>query len=208
VGLRERKKEQTRLLIAETAQRLFGERGFEHVTVAEIARAADVSEATVFNYFPTKEDLFYSGMEAFEAMLVGAVGARPPGETVVAAFRRVVVDNSKRLADEHAADLTTTAARIVAESPSLQAREREIVARYVDALAALIAEEEGVDPDDVVARTVAGALMGAQRALVVHVRSQVLGGWRGPKLAVDARKQATRAFARLESGLSDYQPKR
>jgi AcrR family transcriptional regulator len=208
VGLRERKKEQTRLLIAETAQRLFGERGFEHVTVAEIARAADVSEATVFNYFPTKEDLFYSGMEAFEAMLVGAVGERPPGETVVAAFRRVVVDNSKRLADEHAADLTATAARIVAESPSLQAREREIVARYVDALAALIAEEAGADPDGVVARTVAGALMGAQRALVVHVRSRVLDGWRGPKLAVDARKQATRAFARLESGLSDYAPKR
>ena len=56
-GLRERKKQQTRQLLAETARRLFAERGFENVSIVEIARAADVSEATVFNYFPTKEDL-------------------------------------------------------------------------------------------------------------------------------------------------------
>jgi AcrR family transcriptional regulator len=57
-GLRERKKRQTRQLIADTARRLFAERSFEDVTVAEVAGAADVAEATVFNYFPTKEDLF------------------------------------------------------------------------------------------------------------------------------------------------------
>ena len=54
LGLRERKKQQARELIAETARRLFVERGFEGVTVAEIAREADVAEKTVFNYFPTK----------------------------------------------------------------------------------------------------------------------------------------------------------
>src|SRR3954470_24469510 len=82
-GLRERKKEQTRRLIAETARRLFAERGFDAVTVGEVARAADVSEKTVFNYFPTKEDLFYSGMEAFEERLLGAVREREPGETAL-----------------------------------------------------------------------------------------------------------------------------
>ena len=59
MGLRELKKEQTRQLIADTAWRLFADRGFDRVTVAEIAREAQVAEATVFNYFPTKEDLFY-----------------------------------------------------------------------------------------------------------------------------------------------------
>ena len=58
-GLRERKKQQTRRHIAETARRLFSERGFEHVPVAEVARVADVAETTVFNYFPRKEDLVY-----------------------------------------------------------------------------------------------------------------------------------------------------
>jgi AcrR family transcriptional regulator len=61
-GLRERKKRQTRALITEVAQRLFSERGFDAVTVAEVARAADVSEGTVYNYFPTQEDHFYAGM--------------------------------------------------------------------------------------------------------------------------------------------------
>ena len=69
-GLRERKKQQTRQLIAETARRLFGERGFERVTVAEIARAAEVSEQTVFNYFPTKEDLVYWRLQSFEDELL------------------------------------------------------------------------------------------------------------------------------------------
>ena len=94
LGLRERKKEQRRERIADTARRLFAERGFEGVTVAEVAREANVSEGTVFNYFPTKEDLFYSGMESFEAALVDAVRTRPAGESVLAAFRRYVLDQS------------------------------------------------------------------------------------------------------------------
>src|SRR5919204_1263521 len=102
-GLRERKKLQTRQRIADVARRLFAERGFDSVTVAEVARAADVSEATVFNYFPTKEDLFYSGMETFEAQLVEAIRARPAGETVLRAFQRFVVENTKRLAESQAA---------------------------------------------------------------------------------------------------------
>src|ERR687887_78021 len=81
-GLRERKKQQRRQLIAETARRLFAERGFDRVTVAEIARAANVSEGTVFNYFPTKEDLFYDRMEVFESALLEAIREREAGEAV------------------------------------------------------------------------------------------------------------------------------
>ena len=80
MGLRELKKEKTRQLIADTAWRLFADRGFDLVTVAEIAREAQVAEATVFNYFGSKEDLFYSRLDAFGARLTDAVAGRPPGE--------------------------------------------------------------------------------------------------------------------------------
>src|ERR1700749_4944522 len=88
LGLRERKKLRTRQLIADTAWRLFAERGFDAVPVAEIAREAEVSEATVFNYFPTKEDLVFHRMEAFEQELLRALRDRPAGESIVEAFGR------------------------------------------------------------------------------------------------------------------------
>jgi AcrR family transcriptional regulator len=208
VGLRERKKQQTRQAIVETAHRLFAERGFDAVTVAEVARAADVSEGTVFNYFPTKEDLFYGGMEAFEAELVEAVRARAPGDSALAAFRSFVLERSVRLAAEETAEVIAAAGRVITASPALQARERAIVARYTDALAALVAEETGAAEDDVEPAAAAHALMGVQRALVAHVRAKVLAGLRGPDLAADFKAQAKRAFARLEHGLADYALKR
>ena len=203
-GLRERKKEQTRLAIAETARRLFAERGFDAVTVADVARAADVSQGTVFNYFPTKEDLFYGQMEDFEATLVEAVRGRARGESVLEAFRRVMLESSGRLASEEVADVIAAAARLVAASPALRAREREIVARHTDELAALIADETGAARDEVEPWVVANALMGVQQALRVHVHASVLAGRRGPELAAGVRAQAKRAFARLERGLGGY----
>jgi AcrR family transcriptional regulator len=208
IGLRERKKEQTRLQIAETARLLFLERGFDAVTVAEVAREVDVSAGTVFNYFPTKEDLFYSGMELFEEQLIDGVRNRPAGESVLAAFRRVVLEGIPRLARDDTADVIATAARIVGSSRSLQARERELVARYTEELAALIAEETRRPADDVEPAGVAAALMGTQRALVAYVHANVLAGQRGSRLASAARSQAKRAFARLEEGLADYGVKR
>src|SRR5919198_1525449 len=199
-GLRERKKEQTRQAIAEAAQRLFAERGFDAVTVADVAREADVSQGTVFNYFPTKEDLFYGQMESFEAALLDAVRGRPAGESVLTAFRRFVLERSEGLAER--ADVIAAAARVINASPALQAREREVVAESTASLAALIAEETGsggIEP-----AVAASALMGAQRALVEHVRSRVLAGLRGAELVRETRAQGTRAFQRLEQGLAEY----
>src|SRR5215217_2012654 len=88
-GLRERKKQQTRELIAETARRLFTERGFERVSVAEIARVADVSEKTVFNYFPTKEDLVYWRLESFEEELLETIRGRAAGESLLAREQQI-----------------------------------------------------------------------------------------------------------------------
>src|SRR5919202_2795175 len=86
-GLRERKKRAAREGIAATARRLFAERGFDAVTVAEVAAAAAVSEKTVFNYFPTKEDLAFAGREEGIAQFVTAIAERPPGTSVLDVFR-------------------------------------------------------------------------------------------------------------------------
>jgi AcrR family transcriptional regulator len=204
LGLRERKKQQTRQLIAGSASRLFNARGFESVKVAEIARAADVSEVTVFNYFPTKEDLFFSGMESFEEILLEAVRDRAPGESALAAIRHTVLEGCKGLGTEERADAIADAATLINASPALQTREREIVARYAQRLAALLAAEAGARADDLEACAVAGALMSTQRALVVYVRGRVLAGRRGSKLVRDARSQVSRAFALLENGLARY----
>src|SRR5215217_2981339 len=86
-GLRARKKRAARQAIAATARRLFAERGFDDVTVAEVAAAANVSEKTVFNHFATKEDLALAGGEARLNELLADIAKRPPGASVLDVFR-------------------------------------------------------------------------------------------------------------------------
>jgi AcrR family transcriptional regulator len=203
-GLRERKKQQTRQLILDAALRLFTDRGFDTVTVAQVAREADVSEGTVFNYFPTKEDLFFSQMQSFETALVDAVRTRPAGESVLRAFERFVDERSDRLAQDEAAPVIATAARLMSASPALRARELQIVADATQALAAVVAEQTGAGVHDLEPLAVAHALMGVQRSLVVQVRAEVLAGRRGRRFAADLRSRARRAFALLEQGLGGY----
>src|SRR3954466_11347244 len=122
-GLRERKKQRTREQIAETARRLFVSRGFDGVTVAEVARVAEVSEATVFNYFPTKEDLVYWRLESFEEELLETIRDREPGESVLAAFGRFLLAQ-KGLLGKHepeARKQLTELTRMIVESPALLA---------------------------------------------------------------------------------------
>ncbi len=205
-GLRERKKAQTRELIAETARRLFAERGFERVTVADVARAADVSQQTVFNYFPTKEDLVYWRLESFEQQLLDTIRSRAPGESVLAAFTRFVFAPRGMLGDVNAKAREELAAltRTITESPSLLAREQQIFAGYITALAGLIAEQEHAAADDLRPWVVANAMMGVHQAVVDYARAQIVAGARHPELADEIRAVAQRALALLESGLGDY----
>jgi AcrR family transcriptional regulator len=208
LGLRERKKEQTRQQIFDAARKLFAERGFDAVTVAEIARAADVSEVTVFNYFPTKEDLFYGGMQFFEEQLLEAVRARARGETPVKALRRKLLESADGLRSGERIQAIVKAAQALAGSPSLAAREREIVERYTHRLAELLAAETSSDPLDVEPLAIASALIGAHRAIVERVRQRVLAGVRGDALVAETKSLVRRASGRLERGLGDYAVRR
>jgi AcrR family transcriptional regulator len=214
LGLREQKKQRTRCLISETARRLFAQRGFERVSVAEIARAAEVSEMTVFNYFPTKEDLVYSGLEVFEEQLQAAIRDRPPGQTVIAAFGDFILEPRGLLAaeDDAAASELVAVTQMIAASPALLAREQQILARYTETLARLIAEETGAEADDLRAYVVANALIGVHQALISFVRERLgSGATDRRRLARQVRARAEAALTLLADGLGDYgakQPER
>jgi AcrR family transcriptional regulator len=205
-GLRERKKEHTRQLLADTARRLFAERGFDAVTVVDVARAADVAPATVFNYFPTKEDLFYSGLEAFEEELLTAIRERATGESVLAAFGRFVLQERGLLSAKEPERVERLAGivRVISESPALLAREQQIFADYTASLAALLAEETSTRPGSVEPWVVANALIGVHRALVQYSRTEVLAGTRNPALVRRVRAQGRAAIAALAQGLGNY----
>jgi AcrR family transcriptional regulator len=203
LGLRERKKQRTRQLIADTAWRLFAERGFDQVPVAEIASAAEVSEATVFNYFPTKEDLVFHRMEAFEQELLTAIRERDPGESIVQAFGRFVLTPRGFLASREpgATEGMRAVARVITASPALLAREREILESYTSALAAHVAQERGMAADDVEPWVIANALVAVHRALIGYAHRQALSGVESRRIARNLRTHGKRALALLEHGL-------
>lgn len=203
-GLRERKKQRTREAIAETAWRLFAQRGFDHVPIAEIAREADVSEATVFNYFPTKEDLVFHRMEVFEQELLDAVRDRDPGESIVQAFGRFVLAPRGFLGsnDPQASEGLRTVARVLTSSQALIARQREILESYTSSLAASIAQELGMAADDVEPWVLANALIGVHRALIAYTHRQALAGVENRRIARNLKRHGKRALALLEHGVA------
>ena len=197
MGLREAKKASTRQAIAGAAMGLFVKRGFDHVTVAEIAGAANVSEKTVFNYFPTKEDIFFDEVPAQLEELVGAIRAREPGESVVAALHRLQHEKAARMAAPGFAHF----ARVLEDSPALRAKELEVMARFTDALAAAIRDELGIDAAE--AQVAANLLFSVQWQHFRNARALALAGKSGSGAVRRLRSELDRAYGLLEHGLGE-----
>ena len=194
MGLRETKKAATHQHITDAAMRLFATRGFEKVTVGDVAAEAGVSEKTVFNYFPTKEDLFYDEVPERARRLAEAIRSRPDGEPIIAALRRLQIGESGRLCSPAFA----TFARILEESPALRAKELEVMSFMAQALADAL-EEEGIDARD--ARIAASLLISVHRHFFRAARTQALAGKHGPAAARRLRSDLERAYTLLEHGL-------
>ena len=195
MGLRESKKLRTRQEIADQAMQLFATRGFDHVTVAEVAAAAGVSDKTVFNYFPTKEDLCFDEVPRREAALVEAIRSREAGESILAALRRLQLGECARLCSPGFAIF----ARIIEESPALQAKELEVMARFVHVLTEALQSELRLDERD--ARIAAGLLVSVHRQFFRAARKQALAGKHGPAAVRRLRADLERAYQLLEHGL-------
>jgi AcrR family transcriptional regulator len=202
-GLRERKKRETRETIARSALALFGERGYDAVTVADVARAADVSEKTVFNYFPAKEDLVFVRGEARREALVEAIRSRPPGTSLVEPFR-CQTDELIEQVERGSEDAIVAIPRLVMASAGL--RERLFLGweREAALLTPVIAEETGVAHDDVVAGVVARSLAWTHRLVFRAAFTRLIAGEDRRAVAAHLRDQARRAYDQLELGLRDY----
>ncbi|HEY3551031.1 MAG TPA: TetR family transcriptional regulator [Gaiellaceae bacterium] len=195
MGLRETKKVQTRQAIAEAGMGLFVRKGFDRVTVAEIAREAGVSEKTVFNYFPTKEDIFFDEVPDRLEALAEAVRERQPEQSLVEAMHELHAKQCSRLASPGFAHF----ARTIAESPALQAKEIEVMALFTDRLAAAIQEELGLHPAD--AQIAANLLMSVHWQFFRNAREHALAGRSGPTAVRRLRRDLERAYRLLEHGL-------
>jgi AcrR family transcriptional regulator len=207
-GRREQRYQETRARIVDAAAELFAERGFDAVSVVEIAKRAGVVEKTVFNHFPMKEGLVFDADPPMREALLEAVRKRPSGESVSAAAGSFVVAAVGLLGAPEAAEGVARMARVIRGSRTLQVREREILGELTDALAGLIAEETRAWPGQVEPWLAAHAVLGLYASLLELARDRVLSGVTGPELSGELRRQGRRGLALLQFGLAGYAKRR
>src|SRR3984957_18406551 len=157
---RSRKRLATRQGISDAATQLFMERGFDHVTVDEIAEAADVGRMTVFNHFPRKEDMFFDRDEEGREILRNALRQRdlrfPPTEAYRLLAHRLIAERSPlfSFSAEGQGFIAT-----IERSETLKARARAIRDELAEVVAVALSECVGRDPTDPDARLAAGLLL-------------------------------------------------
>ena len=200
-GLRERKKQETRRTISDIATAMFAQRGFDTVTISQVAEAAGVSKMTVTNYFPRKEDLVFDRAAGIISGLADAITARRPGESMLAAVRRSYAEAAER-ADVTLGLVGPDFARMIQGSPVLASRGLEILAAREQALGDAIAAETG--REDVLQRVVAAQLASVHRVLFAEGSARSLAGLSRAEVRDALGAAAERAFDLLEPALGEY----
>jgi AcrR family transcriptional regulator len=200
-GLRERRKQQTRQAISDTATAMFAARGFDQVTIAEMAEAAGVAKMTVTNYFARKEDLVFDRAEGIIRHLADVVATRAPGESMLAAIRRDYAEAVAR-ADVTLGLSSPEFARMIVGSPALISRALEMLDQREQALGDAIAAELGDDGSQ--PRVVAALLASVHRVLSAEATQRSLAGQPRAEICAWLAGAATAAFDLLEPALGGY----
>ena len=169
-GLRERKKARTREARIHAALRLFDEQGFDHVTIAQIAEAADIAPRTFFGYFRTKEDVLFWDFEESLGSLRARLTDREPGETAVDAMRAWIAGVVQGTDFGDAREGCRR--RLIRENEVLAAHDRKLMGRFEEALAEAVAVDLGGEPGAVRARMVAGATIAALAILTEYFKEE------------------------------------
>lgn len=202
--LRERQKRETHELIARAAERLFAERGFVAVTVDDVASAAGVSRQTVFNHFPTKEDLVFDRSKEAEALMISAMRDRPPGMTSVGAFREMTHEFWSRMLGLPDPRPPGGFFDLVEASPALQAYARELSARAAMRVAEVIAQQTAAIGDDLRPQVAARALTSVYDAVFLATQRHITAGRHPRRFLPGVLAQADRAYAMLDASLGPY----
>ena len=199
-GLRERKKRQTRQNISDIATGLFLERGFDAVTIAEVAEAADVSVNTVYNYFPAKEDLFLDRSKGVVDRLSRWVRARDVGESAAAAVLRELrgeieaVSPRVGLMDGYARFM-----RVIHDAPALRSRLWRIQQEVLENIDATLREEVGADPGDPLPSLIAGQINWVHETVMGVIGREMVAG-RAP---AEVSREVLRLVDDIEGLLSE-----
>ena len=159
-GLRERKKRETRDELARAGLELFAERGYDETTLAEIAEAAGVSTRTIFAYFPSKEDILFSKLHTLREELAQALAERPAGTDALTTLREFILSAAHRKTP-----LDRKLAQLCAADATLSTHKRAHIAQHQELLAAAIADDLGVEPDDLRPHVAAASLTAAFEVL-------------------------------------------
>lgn len=204
MGLRERKKQRTRETISDTAIALFLERGFDQVSVVDIAAVAEVSKPTLFKYFPTKEDLVVHRFADHQTASSTVVAERPPGVSAIDALHQHFLDGLAArdpitgLNDDK--DVLAFHS-LVYSTPSLVARVGQYLARAEEALARTLADALGTGRD-ITAPLLAGQVIATQRVLASANWRRIVAGRSADEVHPEAVADADHAFALLRDGLA------
>ena len=195
-GLRERKKARTRQAIADAAARLFAQRGYEQVAVSDVAREAEVSEQTVYNYFQTKEQLVTDRDQLVRDELSRLIRTRAPGTTPAAAIRAFVLDTVEGIRRIPAEQWHGELGFLAAISPTVHRLALEMSDRQAEAIAAAIAEDQVTSPE--IARLQGIVLAGVFRLIIGEAGRRTQAGQTQAQIADELRPAIDEVLNDLE----------
>jgi AcrR family transcriptional regulator len=199
-GLRELKKARTRQLIADVAARLFAERGYEHVLVSEVAREAEVSEQTVYNYFPSKDQLVIDRDQQIQDQLTELIRARAPGVSAAAAIRDYVLASVDAIPTISPEIWRGELGYLALMSPTVHRLSLEMTDRQAGAIGDAISDTTPVIPE--VARLQGIAIASVYQLIFSHAGQRSHAGRSQTEIASELRPIIEAVLAELDRWLS------
>ena len=204
------KKAQTREQIRSVAHDLFERHGFDSVTIADIARTADVAVQTVFNHFPTKEELFFDGRVHWREWPARSVRTRDASTPPLTALRHGLLDLARQVLDSHSTPPRRNYVATLLGSETLRVQERELVHEAESLLTSALVDAWSEEPEGTrspadpaaVAPVVAAIWIGAVRALIHQWRPRLAAGADPRAAAAEATDLADRILRQLEESIA------